>query len=143
MNIMRDVYNTLKDSQYFIDNEYLLKYCKLVEMYSGRRSSGKFINKHHIIPKCWYKLTGNEINNCLNNLVYLPYREHVLAHYYLCLCTQDPLQFGNQLALICLISRSSKLNTVDKQLLEHLPLYNNIYENYKYKRKSNYKLWDN
>ena len=138
---MVDVYNTLKQKQYFIDNEYLQKYCQLVERNTRTPVRARQTHKHHIVPKSWFKLTNSCVNNELNNLVNLPYREHFLAHYYLCLCTQDPFKYANQLALMCLLSLKNK-NTVDKELLYRLPLYNNIYEDYVQKLKSNYRLYE-
>ena len=137
---MLNVHETLSKLDYFIDNEYLKNYCRLVETHRRTKVIPKLTNKHHIVPKSWFKLTKKEINNELNNLVNLPYREHVLAHYYLCLCTTDPFMYANQLALICLVSRK-KLNSVDKYLIKTLPLYNNIYENYSIKNKNNYKIY--
>ena len=80
------------------------------------------------------------VDNSLSNLVNLVYREHVLAHYYLCLCTVAELQYANQLALICLLSRK-KLNSVDKQLVTTLPLYKNIYESYIKNRQNGMQLY--
>ena len=137
---MINVYETLSSLSYFIDNEYLQKYCRLVETHTRTRVVPRLTNKHHIIPKSWFKLNDKEVNNELNNLVNLPYREHVLAHYYLCLCTEDPFRYCNQLALMCLLTRK-KINSIDKQLIQMLPLYNNIYEEYVYKRKTNYKIY--
>ena len=137
---MLDVYNSLSELQYFIPNQYLKKYSQIIERNFRTPIRGN-TNKHHILPKSWFKLTNNIINNELNNLVNLPYREHVLAHYYLCLCTEDPFKYANQLALICLESRKN-LSYTDKQLLHQLPLYNNIYEDYIIKQKSNYKLYE-
>ena len=137
---MRDVYATLKTLTYFLDNEYLQKYAQIVERNTRTPVRGKKTNKHHIIPKSWFKLNNLEINNQLNNLVNLPYQEHVLAHYYLCLCTEDPFKYANQLALMCLQSRK-QLSITDKALLQTLPLYNNIYEDYTKKLKSNYKIY--
>ena len=137
---MRDVYNTLRQLQFFIDNEYLEKYAIIVERNTRTPVRGRSTNKHHILPKSWFKLTGNEIDNSMSNLVNLPYREHVLAHYYLCLCTEDPFKYANQLALQCLESRK-KLNAVDKALIHSLPLYNNIYEDCQSKLKTRYKLY--
>lgn len=141
MSLMRDVYNTLRTAKYFIDNEYLLKYAQIIERNAKTLIRGKQTHKHHILPKCWFKLTDNEINNDLNNLVNLPCREHFLAHYYLCLCTEDPFRYANELALQCLLS-NSKINIVDKQLLKNLPLYNNICEDLNNKLKENYKIYD-
>ena len=126
---------------YFIDNEYLQKYCQVVERHRRTGVRARLTHKHHIIPKSWFKLTNNVINNDLNNLVNLPYREHFLAHYYLCLCTEDPFRYANQLALMCLQSKN-RVNMVDKQLMQCLPLYNNIYEDYIYKLRSGYKLYE-
>lgn len=138
---MLDVYETLKQKQYFIDNEYLQKYCQVIERHTRTPVRAKQTHKHHIIPKSWFKLTHNEINNELNNLVNLPYREHFLAHYYLCLCTEDPFKYANQLALMCLLSIKNK-KFYDKELLTRLPLYNIIYEDYMTKLKSNYRLYE-
>ena len=137
---MRDVYNTLKSLPYFIDNEYLEKYSQTIERNTRTPVRSHRTHKHHIIPKSWFKLMDKEINNQLNNLVNLPCREHVLAHYYLCLCTQDPFRYANELALQCLLS-SNYVNMVDKHLLHNLPLYNNICEDLNYKLKTNYKLY--
>ena len=139
---MLDIYNTLKTYKYFTDNEYLQKYCQVIERNRRTPVRARLTHKHHIVPKSWFKLTNSEINNELNNLVNLPYREHFLAHYYLCLCTEDPFKYANQLALMCLKSLKNK-NVVDKQLLHRLPLYNYIYEDYMQKLKSNYKLYEN
>lgn len=136
---MLDVYNTLSQLEYFVPNEYLYKYARLIERNSRTPIRGD-TNKHHILPKAWFKLTNNAVNNELNNLVNLVYRDHVLAHYYLCLCTEDPFKYANQLALMCLETRK-KLFYTDKQLLHQLPLYNNIYEDFVYKRSNNYKLY--
>ena len=124
----------------FINNEYLQKYCLLIER-NRHTKNFKGTNKHHIIPKCWFKLHGEEIDNTTNNLVTLSYRDHVLAHYFLCLCTIDKLQYANQLALMCLTTRK-KLNIVEKQLIARLPLYNNIYESCKQRQHDSYKLYE-
>lgn len=137
---MRDVKQTLLNHNGFIDNEYLDLYCRLVERNGRTQIRHGVTNSHHIIPKSWFKLNKQTVDNTQSNLVNLVYREHVLAHYYLCLCTTDELQFANELALMCLLNRK-KLNVVDKQLIMGLPLYNNIYEHYKQLRKDNYQLY--
>lgn len=123
-----DLETRLTACQGFVSNEYLSKYCQLVER-NRRRSRRGNTNAHHIIPRFWFKMMNKPVDNTLSNLVNLEYREHVLAHYYLCLCTTDKLQYANELALICLSTRK-KLNPSEKQLVQQLPLYNNIYENY-------------
>ena len=134
--------NKLKELNFFIDNEYLEKYCRLIEQNTTRNSLPGRTNRHHIIPKSWFKLNNLEVDNSRTNLVTLDYRSHVLAHYYLCLCTTDQLKFANELALVCLISRKKKLNYSDKQLITSLPLYNYIYEDYIKNKTNGYKLYD-
>jgi hypothetical protein len=141
MKIVRNVYDTLKTYPLFMDNEYLVKYVSIIERNTRTPRRGGLTNSHHIIPKSWFKIHKKPIDNSLSNLVNLMYREHVLAHYYLCLCTTGDLLFANELALICLVSRK-KLNIVDKQLVSQLPLYNNIYEDYRKKKQSNYRLYE-
>lgn len=123
-----------------VDNEFLDKYVQLIER--NRRTSrfNHNMNTHHIIPKSWYKLHDKTIDNTISNLVNLTYRNHVLAHYFLCLCTEGEFQFANELAFMLLISRKN-LNISEKLLVQELPLYNNIYESYYQKKKQNYKLY--
>lgn len=138
---MKDLHNVLLSKHGFINNIYLEKYCSLIERNTLTGVKRKLTNAHHIIPKAWFKLNNQPIDNSESNLVNLPYREHALAHYYLCLCTINQLQYANELAFICLISRK-KLNYSDKHLITHLPLYNKIVESYNYRKKSNYKLYE-
>ena len=137
---MRDVYETLKARNLFIDNDYLKRYDLLISRHITTKVKPRQTNSHHIIPKSWFKIHDLPVDNTLNNLVNLPYREHIMAHYYLCLCTQDPLRYANELGFMCLISRK-KLNPTDKLLIQSLSMYNNIYEDYVFKRKNNYKLY--
>lgn len=138
---MFNVKQTLLQHKGFIDNEYLELYCRLVEQNGRTPMLGGLTNKHHIIPRSWFKLNHEEVDNSPSNLVNLVYRNHVLAHYYLALCTENELQFANELALICLVSRK-QLSVVDKQLVASLPMYNKIYESYRAKCKSNYQLYE-
>ena len=138
---MRNVLETLRSLDYFVDNEFLQKYALLVEQNTRTRQINTKTHKHHIIPKSWYKLCSQEIDNTRSNLVNLPYRTHILAHYYLCLCTEDPFKYANELAMVCLLSSPGK-NIVDKALISNLPMYNNIYEDYMYKLKTNFRLYD-
>lgn len=137
---MLNIKETLLQHDGFIDNTYLDMYVKLIQRNITTKQKPRVTNSHHIIPRSWFKLNCKEVDNSMSNLVNLVYRDHVLAHYYLCLCTENELQFANELALVCLTTRK-KLSAVDKQLVTSLPLYNVIYENYSQRRKSNYQLY--
>lgn len=46
---------------------------------------------HHIVPKCWYKLKGLEVDNTEDNLVKLSVRDHQLVHLLAIRCVKDPI----------------------------------------------------
>lgn len=71
-----------------IDNEYLDKYCELIENNRNTKKEKFKTQKHHIIPKYYYKENKLELDNSKDNLVNLYYKNHILAHYYLCLCSK-------------------------------------------------------
>lgn len=141
---MKNLTSNLKEHlitlQGFVDNDYLDRYCLLIER-SRNNKRGKNTNSHHIVPRCWFKLNDLEIDNSVRNLVILNYRDHVMAHYYLCLCTVDKLRYANELALHCLLGRKKNLSYTDKLLFNRLPLYNTIYEDYKENLKSHTLLY--
>ena len=62
----------------FIANAQLDAYIKLI---NSSDSTVKYGEKHHIIPRSYYKLTGQKIDNSKANVVKLSYFEHILAHY--------------------------------------------------------------
>ena len=65
------------------DNEYLDKYCELIETNKvTKRVKGK-THKHHIIPKSYYKINGISVDNSPNNLVNLLFKEHMRNWQYL------------------------------------------------------------
>lgn len=140
MKSMKNLKETLLSLNGFVNNQYLDKYVQLVEMNVRTPNRKGKTNRHHIVPKAWFSINGVPVDNNPTNLVTLNYREHILAHYYLCLCTKGKLLYANELALECLKSRS-KLGEQNRQLIEGLPLYNIIYTDYIKKKKSNYKLY--
>ena len=140
MRNMKNLKETLLSLDGFVDNEYLDKYVQLVERNKTTASKRCLTNRHHIIPRAWFSLNDKPVDNNPTNLVTLSYREHNLAHYYLCLCTKGKLLYANELALECLKSRD-KLGEQNRKLIESLPLYNIIYKDYLKKKQSNYKLY--
>lgn len=64
--------------QHFLNNKYTSIYFSLIETRKSRDlMNDEYYEKHHIIPKT---LGGSDIDS---NLVFLTYREHVIAHYLL------------------------------------------------------------
>lgn len=47
-------------------------------------------HKHHIIPRCWFKMNGQEVDNSKNNLILLTYEDHIKVHKLSMLCAIRP-----------------------------------------------------
>lgn len=91
--------NVLLGTSYIIDNVYLDKYVALVVANIARKKEKFVTQKHHIVPKCFFKYDNLPIDNSVKNIVNLRYKDHIFAHYYLCLCVNDePLKHA------CIIS---------------------------------------
>lgn len=112
------------------DNEYLDKYCELIETNKDtKRIKGK-THKHHIIPKSYYKINGLSVDNSPNNLVNLLFKEHILAHYYLALCASNiDFKYANELAFGYLTNNDKyPIKDNEKDILINLPYYQTLYE---------------
>lgn len=97
----------LLETNLFENNEYLDKYCQLIEDNENTIKEKYKTHSHHIIPKCYYKLVGESPNNSISNRVNLLYKDHILAHYYLCYFTSDSLKGKMCHALFHLINITS------------------------------------
>lgn len=86
---MQELKKKLLSLGIFEDNEYLDFYCTLIDKNKDTKKEKFKTQKHHIIPKCYYKLNNLEIDNSDSNCVNLLYKDHILAHYYLCLCVDN------------------------------------------------------
>lgn len=71
-----------------VDNEFLDEYINLVLINSDTKKEKFVTNKHHVIPRCYFKLHGLPVDNSEDNLVNLRYADHIKAHYLLCKCTK-------------------------------------------------------
>lgn len=79
----------LLNTELFIDNEYLDKYVELIENNKETEKQKCKTQRHHIIPRVMCKINNYEFVDDDSNLVNLLYKDHILAHYYLCLCVKD------------------------------------------------------
>ena len=85
-----------------IENEYSRKYTELIR--NAHYEDGVYTQKHHIIPKNYFKHRGIDIDNSESNLVRLSYKDHILAHYYLYKCAvRDDDKLGNLYALLLML----------------------------------------
>ena len=77
---------TLINDNIIEPNDYYNKYLTLI--YSNNIHESSIINKHHIIPRCYYKHYNLAVDNSSNNVVKLSIPDHILAHYYLYKCSK-------------------------------------------------------
>lgn len=104
-----------------IDNEYLDKYCKLIEDNKSTIYVKGKSQKHHIVPGYYYKNNNLEIDNSKNNLVNLLIQDHVYAHYYLCKCSKNKdFKYANYCALKYILKNKEVNEDNIKSLIEKL-----------------------
>lgn len=117
----------------FSKNDYLDKYVELIESNRDRQKEKYKTDKHHIIPRSYYKKHGIVIDNSDNNTVNLLYKDHILAHYYLCLCLSDNvLRWDSEYAIRYLLNnpnfKASPEYTQERTLIESLDNYQLLHE---------------
>lgn len=114
----------LLNTGYFIDNEWLDKYCGLIED-NKDIVKDKNTQKHHILQRAYYNLINQPCDDNKKNLVNLKYSDHILAHYYLCLCTKNQLEKSNRTALFFMLNTSPE-NFDEQQFIDSIGDYYNI-----------------
>lgn len=126
---MVDLKSNLLDIKYsngdklFEDNEWFNKYVDLVTLNKDTKREKYKTQIHHIIPRCYYKIIGEKINNNKDNLVNLQYKDHVLAHYYLTQCTTTNTKTQLTTSFI-LMSFYTKIEDFD---VKNLDKYDELY----------------
>ena len=124
----------LLNTNLFDDNGYFKSYIALVEANKNTKKQKFKTQAHHIIPAVACDMY-NINKNTNDNLVNLLYKDHVLAHYYLALCSKNILF---KFKMICAINfilgkaKQVKLNTDElKSFTLNLDKYQELYEEYK------------
>lgn len=112
------------------DNEYLDKYCKLIESNKETQYIQGQTHRHHIIPKSYYKINNLDVDNSKENLINLLFKDHVLAHYYLALCSNNlDFKYANELAFSYLTNNDKyPIKDNERDILLRLPYYQKLYE---------------
>ena len=71
--------------------EYNQHFIAMMNIINGARlNPPKEGHKHHIIPKCWFRMNNLPIDNSKDNLVLLSYEDHVKIHKLAILCAGTP-----------------------------------------------------
>lgn len=130
----------LLSSNLVVDNEYLDKYAMLIENNLTTKRKKFVTQRHHIIPRYYYKLNNLLLDNSKDNIVNLPYKYHFLAHLYLSKCSiNEEFAYNNTIALYYMTNKvdfNSDWDKVDLELLqeeyekarEYLSKHNPMYD---------------
>jgi len=119
----------LLDLGLVINNEYLIKYSDLMENNLQTKAEKFKTQKHHIIPKYYYKDKKISIDNSVNNLINLSYKDHILAHYYLALCSIERFKYANEMAIKFMVDT----DICDTSFLYNLDHFQELYTDSKIK----------
>lgn len=124
--------NKLKATQLFIENEYFEKYIQLIEANLVTKRQRFKTQRHHIIPVAAFELYNWSGKNDEANLVNLLYKDHILAHYYLALCSKSTeFKYKMIYAINFILGKASqvKLNVEELKLFViNLEKYQEVYE---------------
>ena len=123
----------------FIRNKYFYLYKNLITNNSNTCKEKFKTQKHHIIPLKISKILGIDNTPTVNLL----YKDHILAHYYLCLCcnkTISEIKYSIYKAFLYMYNgrlskfsktEISKLNKEEIKFIEELEKRQKIYEAFK------------
>ena len=123
--------NLLLQLNIFEDNNYLDLYVDLINSHINRGREVYHTQRHHIIPRCYYKINNLKVDNTKTNMVNLLYKDHILAHYYLVKSSKDTeFKYKMVIALNYIVGNSSEYNYDNIDLntfMLNLPEYQEIY----------------
>lgn len=128
MNIKKE----LLTKHLVVENKYLNLYVSLIQKNLKQlKISGK-TQKHHIIPRYYYRDNALLLNSSRANVVNLSYTDHMLAHYYLALCASNQLfRYYNECALFRLgyhgRVKNNSLYAFKQTYLDNLEKYKELY----------------
>jgi len=119
----------------FVDNEYLDLYCSLINDNRATKREKFKTQSHHIIPKCCFSCLKLPIDDSSENKVNLLYSKHILAHYYLCLCsdsTNKQLKYKLENSFLHLVSGdANNKKRIENYEVDEFEQFQEIYEEWK------------
>lgn len=78
INSMANMLDVYEYNQHFVAMMNIINAARLNPPKEG--------HKHHIVPKCWYRLHNIPVDNSDDNLVLLTYEDHIKVHKLAILC---------------------------------------------------------
>lgn len=79
----------LLNTGHVLDNEYLTLYEELINANIYTKTEKFKTQRHHTIPCACYESRAAADRDVTNLKVNLLFKDHILAHYYLCLCAKE------------------------------------------------------
>ena len=120
----------LLEKNLIIDNDYANLYVELINLNKDLLPVKNSTQKHHIIPKYYYRYNQEDIDDSDLNTINLYYKDHILAHYWLSLCSYSKyFKFANICALKYLLGINKYL-LENEDFLSNLNYLQELYEDY-------------
>lgn len=115
----KNIKSFLLDNEICVNNKYLTKYVNLIiKNISNIKQYG--YDKHHIIPRYYYKHIKQKIDNSETNLIFLSRSDHILAHIYLCFCSfSDYYKYANSIAVLLLTNIKVSKNRFSNKTISY------------------------
>ena len=122
----------LKNTNLFINNTYFKKYIQLIQDNLETKRQPFKTQRHHIIPLVAFKLYNLPGKDAADNIVNLLYKDHILAHYYLALCSKSvEFRYKMLCAINFILGKAAqvKLDVEElKNMILDLDEYQKLYE---------------
>lgn len=122
----------LKNTNLFINNTYFKKYIELIQDNLDTKRQPFKTQRHHIIPLVAFKLYNLPGKDAVDNIVNLLYKDHILAHYYLALCSKSvEFRYKMLCAINFILGKAAqvKLDVEElKNMILDLDEYQKLYE---------------
>lgn len=109
-----------------VENEYFEKYINLITNPQNSTNENIVIETHHIIPVSYFKHAGKDIDNSEDNLIDLDIKNHVLAHYYLALCSALPWFYYGNATCVNLLTKRAFSSITEEWIQANLTEINSI-----------------
>lgn len=131
--------NKLLELDIFIENEYFNRYVDLISNAIGRQYIKSKTQKHHIVPRSYYKENNLPLDDTVDNKVNLFHYEHILAHWYLYKCAKtDYFIYANCYALLYML-RINNLPESEEDLITQAINYGEVYTDFCHRQSLKYK----
>ena len=123
----QEIEQKLLQTGMFLENKYFNAYIDLIIQNATTAVQEGKTQKHHILQRKWFDYQNLKIDSTKANLVNLLFKDHILAHYYLCKCTTAWLAKANTVTLINMTSMRKSKSAVES-IIDELDEFQAEYE---------------